>query len=224
MIAVRPPEYFPRLAYFALMMHVDRFVLADTFQYSRQSYQNRTRVRNPDGWQWMSIPLKGGQHDRPIRAVEIDQRTVWLKKHWRALEYNYRSSPYFEWYEPDLRPFFGRTWTHLAEATVASVELVCRLLGLDVSRVRASSLPGAPATTADVARAVGAGALLAPEDVVPVERHHVEDVVAFRYEEPTYRQNFAGFEPGQSVLDVLFNYGPEALAVIEQGLPRLHPS
>ena len=70
MIAIRPPEYFPCLAYAALLLAVDCFVLADTFQYSRQSFQNRTKVRNPQGWQWVSIPLKGGQHGRPICQVE----------------------------------------------------------------------------------------------------------------------------------------------------------
>lgn len=220
MFAVRPPEYFPRLAFVSLMMQVDEVVLADTFQYSRQSYQNRTRVRNPQGWQWLSIPLVGGQHGRPVCAVEIDNRTFWLKKHWRALVYNYRSSAYFEWYEPELRPFFHQEWTHLGAVTCASIDLVHRMLGMSVRVVRASALPGRPASLPAVTHAMKGQPLLAPEEVVEVEREQVATVQSFRYEEPTYRQNFDGFEPGQSVLDVLFNYGPDARYVIEQGVPE----
>ena len=70
-----------------------------------------------------------------------------------------------------------------------------------------------------VADAVEPQTLLAPEEVVAVERSQVAKVEGFRYEEPTYRQTFDGFEPGQSVLDVLFNYGPEARSIIDQGVP-----
>ena len=64
-LAIRPPEYFPRLSHVALMHYATHFVLADTMQYSRQSFQNRTRVRTREGSSWVSVPLKGGQHGSP---------------------------------------------------------------------------------------------------------------------------------------------------------------
>ncbi len=217
MIAVRPPEYFPRPAYFALMAGVDRFIVADTFQYSRQSYQNRARLRTPQGVQWITIPLRGRQHGRPISAVEIEQRRDWMGRHRRAFEYNYRSTPFYEYYEPDLQALFRQEWTHLADLTCATVELLHHLLGLTTPLVRASVLDGAPDTLAGVWRGAGSPPLRAPEEAAPHDQRVVPDVDVFRYRTPPYRQNFPGFAPDVSVVDLLFNYGPEAPDILAAG-------
>ncbi|HMB91981.1 MAG TPA: WbqC family protein, partial [Rhodothermales bacterium] len=130
MIAIRPPEYYPRLETVALMMVAETFVLADTYQYSRQSFQNRAKMRNPEGWQWVSVPLKGGQHGLPIRDVRIRHVEGWQKKHWRAFTYNYRATPFFEFYEPELRAVFDQDWEQLADLTCATMLLTHRLFDL----------------------------------------------------------------------------------------------
>ena len=217
MIAVRPPEYFPRLAYVALMQAVDCFVVADTFAYSRQSFQNRGRLRNPQGWQWISVPLQAGQRGRPIRTHQINTNGRWLQKHWRAFQYNYRSTPYFEYFEPQVEPFFQKAWTHLGPLTCASVALTHELVGLSTTLVRASDLDGAPDTLADILAVMGRDDLLAPEAAAHHDRKAAPRLSVFRFDTPEYRQNFEGFEPGMSAVDVLFNYGPEARALLAQG-------
>lgn len=215
MIAVRPPEYWPRLSYFALMDRVDRFVLADTFQYSRQSYQNRARLRTPQGWQWISVPLRGGQHGRPVCDVSIEGDPYWMGKHWRAFIFHYHSTPFFAFYEDALRPLFDVRWRCLADLTCATVEVLHRLLGLRAALVRASALPGAPADLPAVLAAVGDDGLVVPAEAAAHDAAAARCV--FDYDDPVYRQNFAGFEAGMSALDVLFNYGPEARAVLARG-------
>ena len=217
MIAVRPPEYFPRLRYMALMQAADCFVLADTFQYSRQSFQNRGKLRNPQGWQWITVPLQSGQRGRSINDIEINTSGRWIEKHWRAFQYNYRSTPYFEYFEPDVEPFFETEWTTLGPLTCASVELVHELMGLSTTLVRASALDGAPDTLEGVLAAMERDDLLTPEAAAPHDREGVPGAEVFRFETPEYRQNFDGFEPGMSAVDVLFNYGPEARALLAQG-------
>ncbi len=218
MIAIRPPEYFPRLEYVALMMAADRFVLADTFQYSRQSFQNRTRVRNPGGWQWVSVPLKGGQHGRPVDAVEIRQVPSWLRKHWRAFHHNYRASAFFEYYEPALAPLFAQRWTHLAALTCATVEAIHRLLELPGELVWASALPGRPEDLASVWAASGNAPLLAPEAAVVYDAGAVDDLYLLRFVHPHYHQVFEGFEAGMTAFDLLFNYGPDARTLLRQAI------
>ena len=222
MFAVRPPEYFPRAATVALYLQADGVVLADTFQYSRQSYQNRTRLRNPGGWQWISIPLKGGQHGRPIDEARIDNRAYWARKHWRAFEYNYRSTPFFELYEAQFKPFFFETWPTVGAATCASILRTLKMLDVRIDVRRASELSGRPATLGAIVEAVEADALLVPEALVDVEEAGVP-IRAFAFDEPEHHQNFDGFEPGMSVLDLLFNYGPEARHWLERGAVLAEP-
>lgn len=218
MIAVRPPEYWPRLEYFALMDRVDRFVLADTFQYSRQSFQNRAKLRTPQGWQWISVPLRGGQHGRPVRDVIVEGEAYWMRRHWRSLIFNYHATPFFAFYEDALRPLFDVEWSCLADLTCATVEVLHRLLGLSTPLVRASVLPGAPATLPAVLAQTGDADLLAPAVAAGHDAALVPGLQVFRYAHPVYSQSFAGFEAGMSVLDLLFNYGPEARAVLRQGV------
>lgn len=214
MVAVRPPEYFPGLAYFALMRQVDTFVLADTFQYSRQSFQNRARLRTPTGWQWISVPLSGGQHGRPIHAVQVAEGRRWQRSHERALTYNYRATAWFEFYEHRLRPCFHQPWPTLADLTCATVAFLRDGLRLPARLMRASDLPGRPQTLPDVLTAMGDTDLLVPAQTARHDTAQVPTARVFAFAEPTYRQHFAGFVPGMSALDLLFNYGPEAGAML----------
>ncbi len=214
MIAIRPPAYFPGLAYWALMLHVDRFILADTVPYSRQSFQNRARLRNPTGTQWISVPLLGRHRGTAIAEVPIDTQAPWVGKHRRALAFNYRTTPYYEFYEDELEVFYVQPWTHLGPLTTTSIELTHRLLGMSTPLVKASALPGAPASLEAIFREAGNESLLALPDSLDRDVQIWGEVQPFVFTEPVYRQNFAGFEPGLSILDLLFNYGPETVRML----------
>ena len=218
MIAIRPPEYYPRLETVALMMVADTFVLADTFQYSRQSHQNRMKMRNPEGWQWVSVPLKGGQHGLPAREVRIRHVEGWKKKHWRAFTYNYRATPFFEFYEPELRAVFDQEWEHLADLTCATMRLTHHLFDLDTTILRASDLSKQPADLASVFAQCEGDTLISPLESAVVDAEHVASVKTFVFEHPPYRQVFDGFEEGMMALDLLFNYGPQARAMVREGI------
>ncbi|GBD00824.1 hypothetical protein HRbin18_00540 [bacterium HR18] len=208
MLAVVPPEYFPRLERIALALRAHRVVLADTFQYSRQSFHNRTRLRNPQGWQWLSVPLRAHQHGKPIYRVLLGQDPSWRRRHWRAFCYNYRTTPYFEFYEPRLERLFAHTWTHLGELASATFVLTLQLFEIQTPVVRASELADQPATVETIARLLAADTLLLPEATARIDRGAAACVYTLRFEEPIYRQNFPGFFPGMAALDLLFNLGP----------------
>lgn len=215
-VAVRPPEYWPRPLFLALVDAADRFVLADTFQYSRQSYQNRTPVRTPQGSHWLSVPLAGNQHGRPVVDVRIHGRHRWIRKHWRALHYNYRTTPFFAFYEPRLAPLFDREWDRLGQLTCTSVCVLADLFGIDTPIVRASEMPESSQSMSDILRACESDRLLSAEDTVEADRQLADVHGVVSIQDLTYHQNFDGFEPGMSALDLLFNYGPEALAMVRR--------
>jgi hypothetical protein len=217
MIAIRPPEYFPRSAYISLIQHVDHFVLADTFQYSRQSFQNRSKLRNPNGWQWITVPLQGYAYGEPITDVEIDHNDRWQERHWRSFMYNYRSTMYFEFYEDDFRPIFDEpAWTNLADLTCESVRVETEMLQVDTPIVRASELEGAPETVEGVLRALGEAdaPLLCPPDAAQADAEAGHNVHVLTFDLEPYHQNFDGFEPEMSAMDFAFNYGPDAASHI----------
>lgn len=210
-VAVRPPEFLPRLDYFALMCHVDMFVVADTFQYSRQSYQNRTKLRTPDGWQWQSIPLEGRQHGRAINETRISHGpTEWKRKLWRSLEFNYRSTPFFAHYEDDLKNALNFEALILGAYTSATIRCIHELLQITTPLKQASEFAGKARSVSEVLDRLENPQLVVLEDTAQRDAAALGRVEVHLFHPPAYRQNFSGFEPGMSSVDALFNLGPQA--------------
>lgn len=205
---MRPPEYFGSSAFGALLLTTDELVLADTFQYSRQSFQNRCRIRTPAGLLWLSIPLQSHQRQRPIREARIDNSVRWQVKHWRSFEYNYRMTPYFEYYEPVIYPLYETRYDCLGDFTCASVQLLASILQANVKINRLSALGISGDSLEDVVEWASDRQVLSPESSADYDRGRLERVRSLRYQEEEYRQNFDGFEWGTSVVDRLFNRGP----------------
>ncbi|MDX1531695.1 MAG: WbqC family protein, partial [Rhodothermales bacterium] len=225
--AVRPPEYLPRLAYCALGFVADRVVLADTLPYSRQSFQNRARIRTPNpggkrsarAWQWLSVPLRSGAPGRPIHEVPIDAAAGWARRHEKALQFNYGTAPFFHHYAPQVAALWERPWERLADLTAESVEWTLQALGAPAALLRASALPGRPARVPALLRAAGADVLVTLPESAERDRAHAEAagvrLQVVEVAEQPRRQNFEGFVPGLSALDLLMNYGSESAGLLQ---------
>ena len=225
MTAVRPPEYFPRLTYAALLLAADRFVVADTFPFSRQGGHNRTRIRTAegDGRQWLTVPRRHIGPGMALRALPLDDARPWARQHLRALRFAYGMAPYFDHVFPELEDLLARPWSSLGALATATVRWTARQLGAGTALVLASDLPGAPDTLPAVWEALGAPATLLtlPESAARDAAHLAPagvTVGVIRFEERERRQNFPGFVPGLGVLDLLFNYGPSAPAQLRDGI------
>ena len=216
-VAIKSPEYLPRPSFVALMQSVDVFVLADTFQYSRQSYQNRARIRTPHGWHWISVPLVGRQHGRPVVETEIDNRTHWQSKHSRSIGFNYSQTAYYAFIEDKIRQLFENRWTILGDLTCQSVSTIHEIFQMKCRLLRASAMQGCPASLEEVLEVIPATELVT-DDYWPVMQDIKMPVSGLSFNEPIYRQHFEGFETEISALDIACNYGPEAAGVIAGGL------
>ena len=218
LIAIRPPEFAPRLAYAALLLAADRLVLADTFPFSRQAGHNRTRIRTPQGPMWLSIPRVHAGRALPLAAVEVVE-DGWRERHRKTLRAAYGMAPFFEHVAPEWDAVLA-TDGSLADLAVASLRLTKRWLGSESALVRASELPGAPATLAAVAEAAGVETLLTLPESAGRDRAalpHAE-VRVLSFSESARRQQGDGFVPGLGVLDLLMNHGPAAADVLREGI------
>lgn len=187
------PQYFPGLETMALIARSERCLLTDTKQYSRQSFENRTRVRNPDGSQWLSIPLQKGEFGRTLLEVYPEKNRGWKTRHLKAFKYNYSTSPFYENYYAALSLLLHGQHDNLADLTCATVLWCAETLGLKMEIGRKSEMSDA----------------LRGEDQLPPSN----------YVHPTYRQNFDGFRTGMSVLDLIFNHGPDSRQILSSGWP-----
>ena len=212
MTAIRPPEYFPRLEYCALVLAAERFVIADTFPFSRQSWHNRTKIRTPDeqGWQWLTVPRKHGARTKALNVVELDDSSSWARTHQRALNVNYSMAPFYEQFGDEIEALLSHTYSSLGAVTAAMLKWVHEKINGPSELIVASELPGAPNTLKGVWEALGRFETLitlpesADRDARSLPGANVE---TFHFTEQPRAQNFPGFVPGLSVLDMLFNQG-----------------
>lgn len=197
------PEYFPGVDLCAAMCRSNSIILDCTRQYVRQSFQNRTRIRTPDGWQWLSVPLAAHQHGNRIMDVHWSDEKDWRRLHLRSLRFNYRSTPFFDYIEPRIEVVLYEGNQTFADLLVNSTQLIIELLGLSCS-VTLRDKDVQPNADSDQ-RLVSIERLCTPD--MEVERVRIGGL--------RYRQNFDGFVEGLSGLDLIFNYGPEAFSVLD---------
>jgi hypothetical protein len=228
-IAIAQPTYLPWLGYFDLLDQVDKFVLLDTVQFEKQSWQQRNRIKTPTGLLWLTVPVVfRGRLGQRIVDVEIRDPEFW-RDHLRAVQLNYRRAPFFDKYYPMLcellRPELPSL--RLAELNIRLLRWMMEILGIETPIVRSSELKVDGKRThllAEICGLLGATDYISPlgsadylMNELPILTGRGVDVVFQHYEHPAYRQLFPPFQSHASTLDLLFNEGESSLATIRSG-------
>jgi hypothetical protein len=152
----------------------------------------------------------------------------WNKKHLQAFTTNYSKAPYFKDYMGPLEDIFTKEWDLLSELNIGLLERLRKFLNLnDKPAVRASSLDLRDDPTdrlIDICKLLGADAYLAGQDgatYMDLERFKDNGiaVVTQEFKHPVYPQPFGEFQSHMSVVDLLFNCGPESIKIIETANP-----
>ena len=223
--AIHQPQYLPWLGYFDKIDKSDVFVFLDDTQFKKNEWQNRNKIKGAQGWQWLTVPVV---HDfgQEIRHTPIVSKVRWARKHAQALRTNYGKAEHFNEHFALFEEAYERSWGFLGELNMFSVERLCQALGIDVEFVRSSELPGEKAVATEalvqICKEVGADTYLSGvggRDYL-VESLFTDEGIRLIYQEfhhPTYPQRYGEFISHLSVVDALFNCGPDALEIIRQG-------
>jgi WbqC-like protein family len=228
-IAIAQPTYLPWLGYFDLLDQVDKFVLLDTVQFEKQSWQQRNRIKTPTGLMWLTVPVVfRGRLGQSIVDVEIREPDFW-RNHLRAVELNYRRAPFFDDYNPAFCELLrtASSGLRLADLTIGLLRWLAEAIGISTPIVRSSELAVDGKRTqllAEVCSLLGATTYVSPLgsadyllNELPILTGRSINVVFQHYEHPEYRQLFPPFEAHASVLDLLFNEGGNSLATLRKG-------
>lgn len=222
-VAIIQSNYLPWKGYFDIIHDVDTFIFYDDVQYTHRDWRNRNRVKTPQGLVWLTVPV-GSSTDRRICDVRIEDPS-WARKHWETLRHVYGRASHFERYAPLLREvYLERQWTHLSELNQHLVRRISEdCLGLR-TRFRDSrewTLTGArQERILDLLRQAAATHYVsgpAARDYLTSEAFEAAGIV-LTYKDyagyPEYPQPYPPFEHAVTVLDVLFQLGPEAPGAI----------
>jgi len=226
-VAIHQPNYIPWLGYFYKIYKSDIFVFLDNVQFTKNSFQNRNKIKTPQGPIWLTEPiLMKGRFGQLTNEVEFNNRIPWREKHLKTLEMNYKKAKYFDKYFPKLQKvYFKKEWKKLVDFNIELIKFICNELGLNKRFEIASELEANGKATnllVDICKRIGADVYLSGRGGQKYQREDIFNnaginVVYSNFKHPTYPQLWGEFEPNLSVLDLLFNCGPESLIILSSG-------
>ncbi len=207
-IALLSTAYLPPVHYFTKLFAYPQVMIEQMDHYVKQTYRNRCVIAAPDGPLALTIPtVKPDTEKCPLRDIRISDHGNWRHLHWNALCSAYNHTPYFEYYRDDFAPFYEqKPFTFLVDYNEALIALVCSLIDLTPQLSRTTTyLPPSPTGIDDF------------RELIHPKRPATEVDSTF-HPVPYYQvfQERLGFLPNLSIVDLLFNMGPESLLVLQQ--------
>jgi len=214
-VAIHQPNYLPWLGLFHKLWMSDIFVILDDVEYTSNSWTNRNKIKTPDGWTWLTVPV----HDStgPIADVEIVTTEDWRLTHRKSLQHNYGQSPYFDEYCDAFFDIYETEWDRLGALNITLINELISLLDIECTIAYSSEFDVDSEKTTrlvDLCNAVDAECYFSGQGAKSYLRPALFadagiDLVYQSFEYPTYDQRFDEFIPNLSVVDPLFNVGAE---------------
>ena len=188
--------YLAPVAYYFAMTKTE--VLLEYFEYyEKQSYRNRCNISAANGKMALSIPVEKSTVEKMLtRDVRISDHNDWQIQHWRSIESAYNSTPFFEYYEDDLLPFYEKKWTFLWDFNLEIQSKIVELLDIQ---------PKIQLTT-EYKIHLENEVLDLRNSIHPKK----EDTFISKPYYQVFDQRFC-FQPNLSIIDLLFNMGNESI-------------
>lgn len=188
--------YMPSVGYMAEVIRAEEILIEAFETYTKQTCRNHCVIFGPNGRHTLSIPVIKPNGNRTLtRDVQVSTHQPWQKIHWRSMETAYNNSPFFLYYQDDIAPFYEKSYRFLADLNMEILHVLLRLLRTSRQARFTDNYQDSPAYCRDLRAKYGA-----KNDQHMTVYPHYTQVFESRH----------GFIPGLSILDLIFNLGPEA--------------
>ena len=188
--------YFGPIQWYQKLYRAERVEIEQWESFRKQTYRNRCLIATTNGIQALTVPVEHSD-SQLIKDIRLSDHGNWRHLHWNALQSAYGESPFFEYYQDDIHPFFEKNWMFLLDFNEAIRQKVCELIDIqsNVSYTKEFVPEEKMASFRDV--------------ICPKHPQEDPDFSPKRYYQ-VYEEKY-GFLPNLSILDLLFNMGPESI-------------
>lgn len=195
MKALLSTTYFGPIQWYQKLYRAEHVVIEQWESFQKQTYRNRCLIATTQGIQALTVPVVRGETSL-MKDIRISDHGNWRHLHWNALQSAYGESPFFDYYQDDIRPFYEQHWTYLLDFNEAIRARMCELIDI-TPEVSLSRVFNAKADD-DFREAINPKHPAPDADFIPKAYYQV------------YQQKH-GFLPNLSILDLLMNMGPESI-------------
>jgi len=228
-VGIIQSNYIPWRGYFDFIDDVNLFIFYDDVLYGQgKKWRNRNRIKTSKGLVWLTVPLKHGRADKLINEVEIDYSQDWPISHVRLLKANYGESPYFTQYIDEFFGIISKGFQTISELNVNLCRWIMAIMGI-TSEIRMShefkAVGDKRQRPLNILRKVAAkeyvlGPSAEPYTDLDLFREHGIRLEYKSYDYQAYPQLWGEFIGEVTILDLLFNTGPEARQYLKSRTPN----
>ena len=195
-------SYWPNLHYFFYVLNASIINIEQFDNYSKQSYRNRTQILSANGVLNLSIPIKKNKSEKVINSIEISYKEDWQKNHWRAITSAYKNSPYFDFFEDDLKVFYSNKYNLLIDYNTDQLKFIVKVLKQKKNIQLTKQYESNPDSVIDLRTIIH-----------PKQSYLSDKLVANKLDQSYYQtfENKISFTPNLSILDLLFNKGLQTI-------------
>lgn len=202
--ALLSTTYFGPVQWYQKLYRYNQVLIEQHETFQKQTFRNRCLIATTQGIQVLTVPVSTGD-SHAIKDVRVSDHGNWRHLHWQALQSAYGDSPFFEYYADDLWPFFEKRWDFLLDFNEAIRQKMCELLDIHPQVGYTSNyqhIDSQHSTLNDFRTAIDPKHPVADADFIPRRYYQV------------FEQKH-GFLPNLSILDLLFNMGPESIYYLQ---------
>lgn len=201
--------YFAPVHFYARYLHHSEVYLEQFENFTKQTYRNRCLILGGNGPISLVIPVVKGRGPKIlIKDLQISYDENWQRNHWQTIVSAYNSSPYFEYYQDELYPFFERKTKYLLDYNLQIHKQLCDFFEIENKIRLTEDFEKVPKNTCNLR-----------DGISPKLKHNPDTA----FQPRTYTQVFSekyGFLSNLSILDLLFNEGPNAYTILLQSLQQ----
>jgi len=207
--ALLSTTYLGPVQYYTKLIKYAKVIIEQHENFSKQSYRNRCVILGANGPLTLSVPV-AKDHNKKIQIndLKISYETNWQMNHWRSIVSAYNHSPYFEFYEDDFAPFYHQKFEYLMDFNNQLQQTILDFLQLTIK----------PEFTSEFIELPNENTIDLRDGIHPKKSKQIEDN---SFEAQNYVQVFSDkfeFNPNLSILDLLFNEGPNSTNILKQSI------
>ena len=222
-IMIRQPGYMPNIGFFKKIQSSDIFVFLDDVQFTKDSFNNRNKIKTISNSDWITVPLQRPVFGKKLNEIIISDSTDWVKRHSDLIYENYKSASYFSSYWYEIKKILDNKFSLLLELNLNLIHYFLKILEIPNNTVKSSELNTTKTKTErliEICKSLNAPSYVSGKgglnymDETLFPKFNIK-LMYENFVHPKYSQLNGDFMENLSIIDLILNEGPNSAKILK---------